>query len=237
VRALHRRKNITGMVIIRASARDYLCLRHQQWLRGIHRPALAALPEVTESQRRHDNRTASIPDQDIARAHRQARDITGQWLANGWHPALTERWQARHRRLAAATGEPDIVLAEVITHPEMLAVARLLISGHRSPGIRPQEITARLGFSYPSSPHPLDPLQNHLFQLASTTGSARLIRTAHGPFAVRLPAEDACGGGTVEQGVPRLALEAGGVTDGHRRGEPRRHGEARLGGSDVGSTQ
>jgi hypothetical protein len=157
-------KNITGMVIIRARARDYLCLRHQQWLRGIHRPSLAALPEITGSQRRHDRRTANVPDQDITRAHQQAQDITGQWLASGWHPALTERWQDRHRRLAAALPGPEAVHADVITHPEMLSVARLLISSHRSPGIRPREIAARLGFPYPSSPHPLDPLQNHLSQ-------------------------------------------------------------------------
>jgi hypothetical protein len=157
-------KNVTGMVILRASPRDYLCARHQQWLRGIHRPGLAALPEVTGSQRRHDKRTANVPDQDIARAHRLARDITGQWLASGWHPALTERWQDRHQRLAAAIPGPGIVLADVITHPEMLAVACLLISSQRAPGIRPRDIGARLCFPYPGRPHPLDPLQNYLSQ-------------------------------------------------------------------------
>ena len=54
-------KNVTTMVIIRARPRDYLCLRHQRWLRGIHRPSLAALPEVTDSQRRHDRRTSEPP--------------------------------------------------------------------------------------------------------------------------------------------------------------------------------
>jgi hypothetical protein len=155
-------KNVTGMVIIRARARDYLCLRHQQWLRGIHRPSLAAVPEVTESQRRHDRRTGNIPDQDIARAHGQARDITGQWLADGWHPALTERWQDRDRRLSAALRGPGAVLADVITHPEILAVARLLIASRRPPGIQPEEIAARLGFPCPSRPHPVDPLRRHL---------------------------------------------------------------------------
>jgi hypothetical protein len=29
------------------------------------------------------------------------------------------------------------------------------------PGIRPQDIADRLGFPYPSRPHPLDPLQKH----------------------------------------------------------------------------
>ena len=105
---------------------------------------------------------ANVPDQDITCAHQQARDITGQWLASGWHPALTERWQDRHRRLAAVLPGPEAVLTDVITHPEMLSVARLLISSHRSPGIRPWEIAARLGFPYPTGPHPLDPLQNHL---------------------------------------------------------------------------
>lgn len=69
----------------------------------------------------------------------------------------TERWQDRHRRLAAALPGPETVLADVITHPEMLAVARLLIAGHRPPGIQPVEIAARLGFPYLSRPHPLDP--------------------------------------------------------------------------------
>lgn len=158
-------KNVTGMVILRARARDYLCARHQQWLRGIRRPSLAALPEITDSQRRHDRRTATVPDQDIARAHRQAQDITRQWLEGGWHPALTERWHDRHRRLAATIPGPGAVLADVITHPEMLAVARLLILCQRAPGAQPREIAARLGIPCPSIPHPLDPPQNHLSQL------------------------------------------------------------------------
>jgi hypothetical protein len=76
-------KNVTGMVIIRASPREYLCTRHQQWLRGIRRPGLAALPEIAASQRRHDRRTADVSDREIARAHHQAGDVIGQWLASG----------------------------------------------------------------------------------------------------------------------------------------------------------
>jgi hypothetical protein len=56
------------------------------------------------------------------------------------------------------------VLTDVITHPEMLAIARLLIISRRTPGIRPRDIADRLGFPYPSRPHPLDPLQEHLSQ-------------------------------------------------------------------------
>ncbi len=141
-------------MIIRASPGDYLCICHQQWLRGIHRPSLAALPEIAESQRRHDRRTANVAGQDIARIHHQARGITSQWLEAGWHPALTERWKRRHQRLAAAIPGPEAVPADVITHPEMLAVARLLISSQRPLGIRPGDIADHLGFRYPSRPHP-----------------------------------------------------------------------------------
>jgi hypothetical protein len=114
------------------------------------------------SQRRHDRRTANVRDQDIARIHRQATNVTRRWLSSGWHPALTERWQRRHHRLAAAIPGPEAVLTDVITHPEMLAVARLLITSQHTPGIRPPDIADRLGFPYPSRPHPLDPLQEHL---------------------------------------------------------------------------
>jgi hypothetical protein len=173
-------KNVTGMVIIRARPRDYLCTRHQQWLRGIHRPSLAALPEITASQRRHDKNTRNVPDQDIARAHQQAADITSQWLATRWHPALTERWHDRHRRLTAALPGPEVMLADVITHPEMLAIARLLISSQRAPGIRSRDIAVQLAFPYPSSPHPLDPLQNHLSQLPHAKGAAMAIKIPPG---------------------------------------------------------
>jgi hypothetical protein len=160
-------KNVTGMVILRASPREYLCTRHQQWLRGIRRPSLAALPEITESQRRHDRRTANVPGVDIARVHHQATGITSQWLEAGWHPALTERWQRRRQLLAPAFPGPGAALTDVITHPEMLGVSRLLIGGQRSRGIRPGDVADRLGFPYPSRPHPLDPLQAFLTGLTS----------------------------------------------------------------------
>jgi hypothetical protein len=47
---------------------------------------------------------------------------------------------------------------------ETLAIARLLITSQRTPGIRPQGIADRLGFPCPSRPHSLDPLQEHLSQ-------------------------------------------------------------------------
>jgi len=146
-------KNITGMVIIRARPGDYLCTRHQQWLRGLRRPSLAALPEVAASQRRHDRRTRNIPGADIARAHEQARDITAQWLGSGWHPALTDRWHERNRRLAAAIPGPETLHADVITHPEMLAVACLLIGAQQGTAPTPSVIASHLGFPYPGRPH------------------------------------------------------------------------------------
>jgi hypothetical protein len=123
MRALHRREERHRHGDHPREPRDYLCIRHQRWLRGIHRPGLAALPEIAKSQRRHDRRTANVTAGDIARAHEQARDITSQWLEAGWHPALTEQWQHRHQRLALALPGPEIVLTDVITHPEMLAAA------------------------------------------------------------------------------------------------------------------
>jgi hypothetical protein len=159
-------KGITGMVIIRARPGDYLCTRHQQWLRGLQRPALTGLPEIAASQRRHDRRTRSIPDNDIARAHQQARNITAQWLESGLHPELTSRWRERTSQLAAMNPGPRTRLDDVITHPEMLAVACLLITAQHSPASARADLAGCLGFPY--RPHPLDPLQASLAELAGT---------------------------------------------------------------------
>lgn len=137
-------KNITSVIIIRA--REYLCTRHQQWLRGLHRPSPAALPEITASQRRHYMRTGNIPDTEITLAHQQARRITG-------------RWHERNQQLNAAVPGPRTLHTDVITHPEMLAVARLLIEARRNPRGRPggHSRTPRLPL-----PHPLDPIRRWL---------------------------------------------------------------------------
>jgi hypothetical protein len=157
-------KNITGLVIIRARPIDYLCTRHQQWLRGLQRPALAALPEVPASQRRHDKHTRHVPDPEIARAHQQARAIVAQWLEADWHPALTGRWHERNQQLAATAA--GTLHADVVTHPEMLAVARLLIATRQGQRVGPIDIAGRLDFPYPGRPHQLEPLYACLSQLA-----------------------------------------------------------------------
>jgi len=79
-------------------------------------------------------------------------------LASRTHLAAHDR----HRRLAAAFPGQETVPADVITHPEMLAIACLLISSRRTLGIRPRDIAGRLGFPCPSHPHSLDPLGRYL---------------------------------------------------------------------------
>jgi hypothetical protein len=110
------------------------------------------------------------PDDDLARAHQRAWDVIAQWLAGELHPTLTQRWQDRHRRLSAGHPGPHAVLTDVITHPEMLAIARLLLDSQHSPGIHPGQISARLGFPSPAVPtlvtpasaiYPGDPAGRH----------------------------------------------------------------------------
>jgi hypothetical protein len=155
-------KNVTGMVITRARARDYLCLRHQQWLRASTAPAWRPCPKSPAASAA----TTGAPRTSPTRTLRAPAGRPGTSPASGWHPDGIPRSPSAGRTGTAAwppcSPGPEAVLTDVITHPEMLSVARLLISSHRSPGIRPWEIAARLGFRYPTSPHPPDPLQNHL---------------------------------------------------------------------------
>jgi hypothetical protein len=78
----------------------------------------------------------------------------------------------------AVIGEPQLVLTDVTIHPEMLAIAHLLITSQRAPGMA-QDIAARLGFPCPGSPHPLDPLQSR---------PSRSLRTSGGAMAINIPA-------------------------------------------------
>ena len=98
-------------------------------------------------------------------------EITSQWLSSGWRPPSPNAGSVGTTRLTAAIPGPEAVLADVVTHPEMSAVARLLISSQRTPGFQTQEIADRLGFPYPGRPHPLDPLQNHLSRLRAKGSS------------------------------------------------------------------
>jgi hypothetical protein len=59
--------------------------------------------------------------------------------------------------------------ADVVTHSEMLAVARLLITARQGQGIKPAGIAGRLDFRHPGCPYQLEPLHACLPQLADTT--------------------------------------------------------------------
>jgi hypothetical protein len=152
-------KAITAMVIIRARPHDYLCTRHQLWHHGIHDIDLTTLPVIAASQRSHNQRVKGRNPADIARAHRQAHDIIEAWLTGRWHPTLTRRWQERMRLLDTSQVSPSGELLDVATHPEMLAVARLVLTGpdRRALSLRAGTL---LRFRYPA--HPRDPLFGHL---------------------------------------------------------------------------
>lgn len=66
------------------------------------------------------------------------------------HPALTERWHDRHRRLTAAHPGLQEILTDVITHPEMLAIACLLLGSQHVP-VRPGQITASSASATPAA--------------------------------------------------------------------------------------
>lgn len=61
------------------------------------------------------------PTQATALGHKRPADASGGPFEHTSPAALTERWQDRHRRLTAALPGSETVLADVITHPEMLA--------------------------------------------------------------------------------------------------------------------
>ena len=126
---------------------------------GIRDIDLASLPIIAASQRSHNRRVKDHNPADIARARRQARDIIQAWLTWHWHPPLTRRWQERLRLLGASQASPSGELIDVVTHPEMLAVARLALTGGSRHGL-PLRASTLLRFPYPAQPR--DPLFGHL---------------------------------------------------------------------------
>jgi RimJ/RimL family protein N-acetyltransferase len=103
-----------------------------------------------------------------------------------------------------------------------------------------QAVMRRIGmteaarFEHPRIPDG-SPLKPHVVYHLASPGAGELAPESH--TVVRLPAEDACRGGAIEQGAAGLAIEAGSVADGHGRSEPRGHVQARPGGGDVGSAR
>jgi hypothetical protein len=153
-------RNITGMVIVRARPHDYLCIRHRLWHHGIGDVDLTAIPEVVDAQRRHNRQVRTFAPGTVAHAHRQAHDVIDGWLAECWHPALTSRWQHRLQLMHAEGARHPSPQISIITHPELLSVAGLLLASSRRHLDLGKEATARLGF--PCRPCPRDPLARQL---------------------------------------------------------------------------
>ena len=165
------------MVIVRARPQDYLCLRHCLWHHGIRDIDLRPVPQVTDAQRRHDQHVKTLPASDVTRAHQQARDIIDEWITWSWHPALTGRWQHRLRLIGAAHARHPSPWLNAVTHPELLAVASLLLAVRQRDIDAEREAPSRLGFPY--QPCPGEPLalsllnsrKGNLYWEPASTGS------------------------------------------------------------------
>ena len=149
-------QNISSMVIVRARPHDYLCVRHCLWHHGIRDIDLRPVPQVTDAQRRHDQHVKTLPPSDVARAHQQARDIIDEWITWSWHPALIGQWQHRLRLIGAAHARHPSPWLNAVTHPELLAVASLLLAARQRDIDAEREAASRLGFPY--QPCPGEPL-------------------------------------------------------------------------------
>lgn len=160
-------RNITSMIIVRARPQDYLCIQHRLWHHGIGDVDLTAIPQLVDAQRRHNRRVRTLLPAAIAQAHQQARDIIDEWLTEPWQPALIEHWQQRLPVLHAAGARHPSPQLNVVTHPELLAVADLLLTAANRHLNLENEAAARLGIPY--RPHPGDPLTHLLTQPAGHT--------------------------------------------------------------------
>lgn len=149
-------QNITSMVIVRARPHDYLCIRHCLWHHGIRDIDLRPVPQVTDAQRRHNQHVKTLPASDVARAHQQARDIIDEWITWSWQPALIGQWQHRLRLIGAAHARHPSPWLNAVTHPELLAVASLLLAARQRDIDAEREAPSRLGFPY--QPCPGEPL-------------------------------------------------------------------------------
>ena len=157
------------MVIIRARPHDYLCIRHRLWHHDIRDIDLRPIPQVTDAQRRHDQHVRKLPANDVAHAHQQARGIIEEWATRSWHPDLTGQWQHRLRLIGAADARHPSPWLNAVTHPELLAVASLLLTARRRDVDAEHETPTRLGFPYqpfpgePLAQSLLDPRKGHLY--------------------------------------------------------------------------
>jgi hypothetical protein len=149
-------QNITSMVIIRARPHDYLCVRHRLWHHDLRDIDLRPIPQVTDAQRRHNRHVRKLPADDVTHAHQQARSIIGEWATWSWHPDLTGQWQHRLHLIGAADARHPSPWLNAVTHPELLAVASLLLTARRRDVDAEHQAPSRLGFPY--QPFPGEPL-------------------------------------------------------------------------------
>jgi hypothetical protein len=145
-------QNITSMVIIRARPHDYLCIRHRLWHHDIRDIDLRPIPQVTDAQRRHDQHVRKLPAGDVENAHQQARGIIEEWITRSWHPDLTGQWQHRLRLIGAGDARHPSPWLNAVAHPELLAVASLLLAARHRDIDTEHEAAGRLGFPYQSLP-------------------------------------------------------------------------------------
>jgi hypothetical protein len=136
------------MVIVRARPHDYLCVRHRLWHHGLRDIDLRPLPQVTDAQRRHDQHVRKLLASDIADAHQQARNVIEEWATRSWHPDLIRQWQHRLRLIGAGDARHPSPWLDAATHPELLAVATLLLIARHRDADAGHEAQARLNFPY-----------------------------------------------------------------------------------------
>ncbi|MGY5059989.1 TniQ family protein [Streptomyces sp. 900105755] len=118
-------------VLVYPGTAGHVCRRHQRWL--LARPGkpvsipLQTLPEVLAAHRRHTTLMRMHPC--ALNAMNLAAEMVWSWQVRGWRPETV--WQDRVRRLATVTRcTPAAVTAHaLLSYPETVAVARLLVDG------------------------------------------------------------------------------------------------------------
>ena len=124
-------KGVTGTVYRRARPHEHLCPRHHRWLRTHDGTDLSPTPEILTAQRQLDLLASRHHDADIAHAITSAHAVLSAWLAEPWHPTLTQRWEQRQAILLGPPphrpGMRNAILSAA-THPEAVAIASTLLS-------------------------------------------------------------------------------------------------------------
>lgn len=119
------------VVLVYPGAAGHVCRRHQRWLLAQpDKPAgipLQTLPEVLAAHRRHTALVRTHPG--ASNAMILAAAMVWSWQVRGWR--LETIWQDRVHRLTAATRCTSAVVTAhaLLSYPETVAIARLLVDG------------------------------------------------------------------------------------------------------------